>query len=145
MSHPVKNSLTSGSGVGIYQGFTQETSQLLKKYKNYCHLTRLASASTAQYPLPVAAVPLPVNLPINSSHQNLSLSPKISPNFEKIASGRRPLAIFSKFGLKKCLTTFSYFESFNSHKIETSKLASTKFSKRRLKNFRRHFSWIFIT
>ena len=36
--------LTSGSGVGIYQGFTQETSQLLKKYKNYSHLTRLASA-----------------------------------------------------------------------------------------------------
>ena len=71
----------------------------------------------AAVPLPVAAVPLPVNLPINSSHQNLSLAIKISPNFEKIDSGRRPLSIFSKFGLKKCLTTFGYFESFNSHKI----------------------------
>ena len=33
-----KNQLTSGSGVAIYQGFTQETSQLLKKHKNYSHL-----------------------------------------------------------------------------------------------------------
>ena len=99
----------------------------------------------AAVPLPVAAVPLPVNLPINSSHQNLSLAIKISPNFEKIASGRRPLAIFSKFGLKKCLTSFCYFPSAHPNIIKTSKLASTKFSKRRLKNFRRHFSWIFIT
>ena len=30
--------LTSGSGVAIYQGFTQETSQLVKKSKNYSHL-----------------------------------------------------------------------------------------------------------
>jgi len=71
----------------------------------------------AAVPLPVAAVPLPVNLPINSSHQNLSLAIKISPNFEKIDSGRRPLAIFSKFGLKKCITTFSYFAPGKIHKI----------------------------
>ena len=67
-----KNQLTSGSGVGIYQ----------EAPVNYCRNTRIRA-------IPVAAVPLPVNLPINSSHQNLSLAIKISPNFEKIASGRR--------------------------------------------------------
>ena len=91
-----KNQLTSGSGVGIYQ----------EAPVNYCRNTRIRAIPAAAVPLPVAAVPLPVNLPINSSHQNLSLAIKISPNFEKIDSGRRPLA-----------TTFGYFESFNSHEI----------------------------
>ena len=85
-----------------------------------------------------------MNLPINSSHENLSLSIKISPNFEKIASGRRPLAIFSKFGLKKLLTTFFIFGSAKTHKIKTSKSDSKENSKRRLFFFRRHFWFIFI-
>ena len=93
-----KNQLISGSGVSIYQGFTQETSQLLKKYKNQSHLQPISASC--------GALPLPVNLPRNTSRQNLSLSIEIRPNFAKIASGRRPLPIFAKFGLKILLNDF---------------------------------------
>ena len=85
-----------------------------------------------------------MTLPINSSHQILSLATKTRPNFEKIDSGRRPEAIFSKFGLKKCLTTFANFWSAKTHEMKTSKLASTRSKKIQLKNFRRHFSLTFI-
>ena len=96
-----KNQLISGFGVSIYQGFTQETSQLLKKYKNQSHLQPISASC--------GALPLPVSRPIYTNRQNLALPTENSPNFEKIDSGRRPLAIFSKFGLKNLLTTFANF------------------------------------
>ena len=48
--------LTSGSGVAIYWGFTQETSQLLKKHKNYSHLQAIEVASVSLYKLSSANI-----------------------------------------------------------------------------------------
>ena len=92
-----KNQLISGFGVSIYQ----ETSQSLKKYKNQSHLQPISASC--------GALPLPVSRPIYTNRQNLALPTENSPNFEKIDSGRRPLAICSKFGLKNLPTTFANF------------------------------------
>jgi len=126
-----KNQLISGSGVSIYQGFTQETSQLLKKYKNQSHLQPISASC--------GALPLPVSRPIYTNRQNLALPTENSPNFEKIDSGRRPLAIFSKFGLKNLLTTFANFWPAKTHNIKTSPTHFWTFSKSWLLFFRRHF------
>ena len=113
--------LTSGSGVGIYQGFTQETSQLLKKYKNYSHLTRLASALQ-----PNIRFLWSISASCDPSYNTLATKiyhylQRTKPNFEKIDPGRRPGSIFSKFGLKKYLSPKMNSESDHPRNKKTSK------------------------
>ena len=88
-----KNQLISGFGVSIYQGFTQETSQLLKKYKNQSHLQPISASC--------GALPLPVSLPIYTNRQNLALPTGNSPNFEKIAQWPQATGNFFEIWTKK--------------------------------------------
>ena len=71
-----KNQLTSASAAGYLLRIYQRNQSIIEEIQELQPIDKVTKRSTAQYPLPVAAVPLPVNLPINSKLQNFIIVPK---------------------------------------------------------------------